>query len=102
MSQIVEPKTYTGKELETIFFRPMLTGPDAKDLGIKVMYNMPVPTTLNFWRGGNDILQKYSSGWSGGAASEKFQKNVKSKPKWDTARRTTSQWCSNRSPHDPK
>ncbi len=76
MSQIVEPKTYTGKELETIFFRPMLTGPDAKDLGIKVMYNMPVPTTLNFWRGGNDILQKYSSGWSGGAASEKFQKNI--------------------------
>ncbi len=76
MSQIVEPKTYSGKDLETIFFRPMLTGPDAEGLGIRVMYNMPVPTTLNFWRGASDVLQKFSSGWTGGAASEKFQKTI--------------------------
>ncbi len=76
MSQIVEPKTYQGKELETIFFRPLLTGPDASELGIRVLYNMPVPTTLNFWRGTGSILQKYSSGWSGGEAHEKFQKTI--------------------------
>jgi hypothetical protein len=76
MSQIVEPKTYQGKELETIFFRPMLSGDSAKQLGIRVMYNMPVPTILNFWRGKNNVLQKYSAGWSGGAASEKFQKTI--------------------------
>ena len=58
MSKLIEnPKTYLGRELENIFFRPMLTGPDALDLGIKVMYNMPVPTTLNFWRRSGDILQ---------------------------------------------
>ncbi len=62
--------------METIFFRPMFVGKDAQDLGIKVMYNMPVPTTLNFWRGGTDILQKYAGGWSGGGASDKFQKSI--------------------------
>ena len=77
MSQIVEPKTYTGKDLETIFFRPIFSGPDAKELGIRIMYNMPVPTTLNFWRGASDILQKYTvGGWNGGKASEKFQKTI--------------------------
>ncbi len=76
MSQIVEPKTYAGKDLETIFFRPMLSGAGAKDLGIRVMYNMPVPTTLNFWRGASNVLQKYTAGWSGGASSEKFQKTI--------------------------
>jgi hypothetical protein len=76
MSQIVEPKTYQGKELETVFFRPMLSGDSARDLGIRVLYNMPVPTILNFWRGASNILQKYTSGWSGGASSEKFQKTI--------------------------
>ena len=27
MAKIENPKTYTGRDLETIFFRPMLTGP---------------------------------------------------------------------------
>ena len=40
MSKLIEnPKTYSGRDLENIFFRPMLTGPDALDLGIKVMYS---------------------------------------------------------------
>jgi hypothetical protein len=77
MSLIVEPKNYSGKELETIFFRPMLSGPNARDLGIKVMYNMPVPTILNFWRRASDILQKFeNAGWNGGESSEKFQKTI--------------------------
>jgi hypothetical protein len=76
MSQIVEPKTYQGKELETIFFRPMLTGKNANELGIRVLYNMPVPTILNFWKGASNVLRPFSAGWEGGAASQKFQKTI--------------------------
>ena len=55
----------------------MLSGPNAVDLGIKVMYNMPVPTTLQFWKRGGDILQKYSTaGWNGGESASKYQKLI--------------------------
>lgn len=47
MGLIENPKTYTGRDLETIFFRPMLTGDNAEQIGIRVLYNMPVPTCLN-------------------------------------------------------
>lgn len=77
MSKIEQSKNYSGRELETIFFRPMLSGPDANGLGIRVMYNMPVPTTLNFWKRAGDILQKYSTeGWNGSAAANKYQKTI--------------------------
>ena len=77
MSKLIEnPKTYSGHELETIFFRPMLTGPSAMDLGIKVMYNMPMPTTLNFWRRSGDILQPYGAGWNGSKAADRYQKSI--------------------------
>jgi hypothetical protein len=76
MSVITEPKTYTGKELETVFFRPLFSGPDANQLGIRVLDNMPVPTTLNFWRGVNNVLKKYVTGWNGGISSEKYQKTI--------------------------
>lgn len=73
---ISNPKNYTGNELEQIFFRPLVSGPNALDLGIRMMYNMPVPTTLNFWKRGVDLLQKYSSGWNGHFASDKYQKVI--------------------------
>ena len=77
MSKIEQPKAYTGADLETIFFRPMLSGPDAQKLGIKVMYNMPVPTTLQFWKRSGDILHKFeTAGWKGGASAAKFQKTI--------------------------
>lgn len=77
MAKIIEnPKSYEGRELETIFFRPMLSGPSAVDLGIRIMYNMPVPTTLNFWKRAGDVLQKYTKGWAGGELAEKFQKTI--------------------------
>jgi hypothetical protein len=76
MSQIVEPKTYQGKDLETIFFRPILSGDSAQELGFRVLYNMPVPTTLNFWKGASNVLKPFSAGWSGGASSQKFQKTI--------------------------
>lgn len=73
---ISNPKTYEGNDLETVFFRPLTTGPNAMDLGIRMMYNMPVPTTLNFWKRGSDLLQKYSAGWDGSAAADKYQKLI--------------------------
>jgi hypothetical protein len=53
----------------------MLTGENAEQLGIRVMYNMPIPTTLHFWRGAKNVLQKYSAGWNG-RSSEKLQKTI--------------------------
>lgn len=77
MSKIEQAKAYQGADLETIFFRPMLTGPDANALGIRVMYNMPVPTTLQFWKRSGDILQKYvNRGWDGSTSAEKYQKTI--------------------------
>ncbi len=77
MSKLEQVKEYTGNDLETIFFRPMLTGATAEQLDIKIMYNMPVPTTLNFWKRSGDILQQYSaSGWNGSASASKLQKTI--------------------------
>lgn len=77
MSKIEQIKSYEGQNLDSIFFRPMLTGENAEQLGIKVMYNTPVPTTLHFWKRNGDILRKYtSSGWSGGEPATKLQKTI--------------------------
>lgn len=77
MGKLIEnPKTYTGQELDSIFFRPMLSGPDAVNLGIKVLYNMPVPTVLSFWSRAADVLKTYASGWTGGTPATKFQKKI--------------------------
>ncbi len=77
MSRIIEnPKTYEGRELETIFFRPMLTGPDALSLGVRMMYNMPVPTTLSLWRGAENVLKPYKKGFEGGELAKKYQKKI--------------------------
>lgn len=77
MSYLENSKQYTGSELEHIFFRPMLKGPSAVDLGVRVLYNMPVPTTVQLWNGQNNILHKYdSTGWDGGAHAEKTQKII--------------------------
>ena len=76
MGLIENPKTYTGRDLETIFFRPMLKGDDATALGIRILYNMPVPTTIQMWSPQSDILQEYSPGWSGGNQAERKQKRI--------------------------
>ena len=77
MSYIESAKTYTGNELETIFFRPMLCGPSAVDLGIRVLYNMPVPTTIQLWSGNKNVLQKFTeAGWTGGSPATKQQKTI--------------------------
>ena len=76
MGLIENPKTYTGRDLETIFFRPMFKGENAEQLGIRVLYNMPVPTSVQMWSPRTNILQGYSSGWSGGDPAERVQKSI--------------------------
>lgn len=67
MSLLENAKQYTGSDLEQIFFRPMLTGESALDLGVRVLYNLPTPTTVHLWDGQRNILQKYTAaGWNGG------------------------------------
>ena len=67
MSFLENAKQYTGSDLENIFFRPILSGPSAGELGVRVLYNMPVPTTIQLWEGQRNVLQKYTAaGWSGG------------------------------------
>ncbi len=77
MSLIESAKTYTGNDLETIFFRPMLKGSSAEELGVKVVYNMPMPTTIQLWSNKGDVLQSFTSnGWSGGSGATKEQKTI--------------------------
>lgn len=77
MSFLESPKQYTGSDLENIFFRPMLSGPSAQELGVRILYNLPVPTTIQLWDGQRNILQKYTTaGWTGGAAAKKYQKTI--------------------------
>ena len=76
MGIIQEPKRYSGRDLETIFFRPMITGENAEQLGIRTIYNMPTPTTIQLWSPQNDVLQPYSAGWSGGASAVRKQKEI--------------------------
>ena len=75
---IVNPKNYTGHELETIFFRPILTGPPAEELGIRVLYNMPMPTTVQLWDRSDNVLSTFdtNSSWSGGEKSTHYQKTI--------------------------
>ena len=77
MAKLIEnPKTYQEQELDTIFFRPMFSGPTAEKLGIRILYNMPVPTTLQFWKRAADVLKHYAKGWTGGDPAQKFQKKI--------------------------
>ncbi len=77
MNYIESSKSYTGSELETVFFRPMLTGPSAQELGVRVLYNMPVPTTVHLWSGQSNILASHvASGWNAATSGAKVQKTV--------------------------
>ena len=75
-SIIVNPKNYTGHDLDNIFFRPLLTGPSAESLGIRILYNMPMPTTVHVWSRPDNVLQPFASGWDGGESATKYQKTI--------------------------
>ena len=76
MGIIQEPKRYVGRDIETIFFLPIVTGESAKDLGIRTIYNMPMPTTIQLWSPQSNVLQPYSAGWSGGDSAIRKQKEI--------------------------
>ena len=77
MAKIIEnSKNYTGTEMDQIFIRPTFTGEDAKALGIRVMYNLPQNTTMNFFAKQSNILKEFATGWQGGEASKKYQKTI--------------------------
>ncbi|MDE6622986.1 MAG: hypothetical protein K2K30_01135 [Alistipes sp.] len=77
MSFLEKAKQYTGSDLDQIFFRPMLTGPTAAELGVRILYNLPTPTTVQLWDGQRNILQQYNAaGWTGGAPATKYQKTI--------------------------
>lgn len=79
MSYLENAKTYTGNDLSTIFFRPMLSGPTASDLGVRVLYNMPVPTVVQLWEAQKNVLRTLdasTSTWNGGSAAKKLQKKL--------------------------
>lgn len=76
MGIIQEPKRYVGRDLETIFFRPMISGESATDLGIRTIYNMPMPTTIQLWSPQSDVLRSYSAGWTGGDSAVRKQKTI--------------------------
>ena len=77
-SIIVNPKNYSGHELDTIFFRPLLSGPSAESLGIRILYNMPMPTVVQIWDRKGNVLSPFdeASGWNGGVKTTHYQKTI--------------------------
>ncbi len=77
MNLIESAKTYKGNELESIFFNQILRGETAEQLGVRVLYNMPVPTTVQMWEPDINLLQNGAiSGWNGGPSSAKTLKTI--------------------------
>ncbi len=74
---IENSKTYDVNEVENLFFRPTFCGDATNDLGIRVLYNMPLPTKVPVFTHGNDILKPFASGWQGGTSGSMVQKEIK-------------------------
>jgi len=72
------------RNLANPFFSPTVSetecyadAPSALVLGVRVLYNMPVPTTVQMWEPKPDSLRTFTAaGWSGGAGSKKLQKTI--------------------------
>ncbi len=62
---IENSKTYNVNEVENLFFRPSFCGKSAEELGIRVIYNMPLPTKVPSFYHTHNILKEFSSGWQG-------------------------------------
>ncbi len=77
MSYIQSAKLYTGQSLDNIFFRPMLTGPSAQDLGVRILYNLPTPTTIPIWEPQTMVLKPFKTcNWNGGQPARKKEKTI--------------------------
>jgi hypothetical protein len=73
---IENSKIYSLTDVENLFFRPAFCGKAAEDLGVRVLYNMPLPTKVPVFSHNNDILKPFSSGWQGGSAKNLNQKEI--------------------------
>ena len=73
---IENSKVYNLDEVENLFFRPAFCGKAAEDMGIRVLYNMPLPTKIPLFSHNNDLLKPFTSGWQGGAAKSLEQKEI--------------------------
>ena len=73
---IENSKTYNLTDVENLFFRPTFCGKSAEELGIRVLYNMPIPTKVPLFTHNSGILRSFSSGWQGGTASSYAQKEI--------------------------
>lgn len=62
---IENSKTYNVNEVEELFFRPSFCGKSAEEFGIRVLYNMPIPTKIPSFGHHNNILKTFTSGWQG-------------------------------------
>lgn len=78
MSKIESVKTYSGNDLESTFFIPMLTGMGVDNFGVRVLYNMPTPTTMHFWHRTGNVLQKYGkgAGWAAANLAQRYSKTI--------------------------
>lgn len=66
---IENSKTYNVTDVENIFFRPTFCGKPAEEFGVRVLYNMPMPTKCPVFRHNHDIIKTFSSGWQGGTSA---------------------------------
>ena len=77
MSYIESFKQYTGSSIANTFFIPIVTGNSADELGIKILYNMPVPTIVTQLKPATNVLQKYvKNGWNGGYSALKTNTEI--------------------------
>ena len=73
---IENSKTYSFNDVENIFFRPAFCGKAAEEMGIRVLYNLPLPTKVPLFSHNSKILKKFTPGWQGGSASALTQKEI--------------------------
>ena len=83
---IENQKIYKGSDVENIFFRPEFSGEPAEKLGVRVLFNMPVPTTVQVWSRPASVLQTFEAGWTGGTDAARTSKTIEmAKVKAETA-----------------
>ena len=73
---IENSKTYSLTDVENLFFRPTFCGKAAEEFGVKVLYNMPIPTKVPLFSHSHDILRSFTPGWQGGQSATLSQKEI--------------------------
>lgn len=76
MGAITTEKSYAGQQLSEIFYRPTFSGKSAAELGMRVVYNLPMPTTLTYWQHTGDGIKDYEAGFQGGDGATRKSKTI--------------------------